>query len=375
MANTLQQFLESGGFLALENPALDPIDVDLLVRQLPELDDHCLFRTSGTEGEPKFVALSRDALFASAKSVNERFGVGSEDRWLCALPKFHVGGFGIYARAHIAENEVVELQKWEPDVFNKTVVREAISMTSLVPTQLFDLVIRQLKAPETLRYAIIGGGALNPEIALRARALGWPIVETYGMTETGSMVAATSDCESGKEGRLKFLDGWEGINDDDSLTLKLRGEGLFAGYVSQSDGVFEFDSPKDADGWFTTSDRVEVDSGGLRFIGRLGAEVKVLGELVDLDRLQQRVSSEAESLGVDPNHLIVVALADERSGNRIVLADASGSNDGQSVVDHVNVGLAGYERITEALPVVEIPRGSLGKPLRRKLRLLLERQL
>ena len=85
MQTKIEKFLKHGGFLALENPVLESIDVDLLGAQLPEVTDHSLFRTSGTEGEPKFVAISRGALLASARSVNERFGAGpvelAQDMW------------------------------------------------------------------------------------------------------------------------------------------------------------------------------------------------------------------------------------------------------------------------------------------------------
>lgn len=46
--------------------------------------------------------------------------------------------------------------------------------SSLVPTQVVDLVNGEIQAPPGVRCIIVGGGALDMETGRRARALGWP---------------------------------------------------------------------------------------------------------------------------------------------------------------------------------------------------------
>ncbi|MFV1996337.1 MAG: hypothetical protein ACC661_12945, partial [Verrucomicrobiales bacterium] len=48
----------------------------------PALEGHVVFRTSGSGGEARFVALSREALLASADAVNRHLGVGASDVWV-----------------------------------------------------------------------------------------------------------------------------------------------------------------------------------------------------------------------------------------------------------------------------------------------------
>ncbi|HMB49201.1 MAG TPA: AMP-binding protein, partial [Natronoarchaeum rubrum] len=48
--------------------------------------------TSGTSGEPKAVRLTVGNLVASATASAFRLGVGPDDRWLCCLPMYHMGG-------------------------------------------------------------------------------------------------------------------------------------------------------------------------------------------------------------------------------------------------------------------------------------------
>ena len=46
----------------------------------------CLFQTSGTEGQRKWVALTKAAMLISARAVNAHFTVTVADHWLLALP-------------------------------------------------------------------------------------------------------------------------------------------------------------------------------------------------------------------------------------------------------------------------------------------------
>ena len=175
------------------------------LKQQPELSRHLLFATSGSSGGRKWVALSREALLTSAAMVNRHLSAGVDDRWLMALPDFHVGGMGIGARCYDAGSELVKLSgKWDPELYYSTMASEDISLSSLVPAQLYDLVQRELRAPQSLRAVLIGGGRLGDAVYERAVELGWPIMETYGMTETCSQVATTS---LGSRD-LKILPGW-----------------------------------------------------------------------------------------------------------------------------------------------------------------------
>ena len=68
--------------------------------QEPALSGHLLFASSGSSGDRKWVALSKEAILASAKMVNEHLSAVPSDHWLLALPDFHVGGMGVLARAY-----------------------------------------------------------------------------------------------------------------------------------------------------------------------------------------------------------------------------------------------------------------------------------
>lgn len=314
----------------LLNPRMPAEERAALERAVPPMRGHVFVATSGTTGDIKLVALSKDAILASAAAVNARLGARRSDIWCCVLPTFHVGGLGIHARAHLAGSRVISMV-WEPEAFART---EA-TLASLVPAQVHDLVRLGLRAPASLRLILVGGGAFDP-----ATAPGWPVLASYGMSECASTVAVDGvllphlDARVETDGRLAF-----------------RGASLFSGYV-YADGSFV--DPK-VDGWFVSEDLGAVDGPTLEVHGRAGEFVKIGGESVDLGRLDRILR---EIAGDDA---AIVAVADERLGYVIHLASTV---DARAMVEAFNARVMPYERIRGVHRVDSIPRSPLGKLLR-----------
>src|SRR5438045_3187840 len=83
---------------------------------VPPMRAHLFVVTSGSTGTFKIVALSKQAVLASAIAVNERLVATNRDIWCRVLPLFHVGGLGILARAHVSGARVIE-REWDPQSF------------------------------------------------------------------------------------------------------------------------------------------------------------------------------------------------------------------------------------------------------------------
>ncbi len=311
-------------------------DGSVAMRDLPEEVQNCiLFRTSGSSGVEKWVAHTRESLAWSARLVIDHLEITQADTLGLVLPSYHVGGFGILARCHFSGAGLKRYQgKWNARRFTDWV--DGVSVTSLVPTQVADLVKAKLEAPVGLRVIVVGGGALHDEVKAQARDLGWPVEPSYGMTETGSQIA-TGD-------GLPLLVGWEAKESDGQLAVK--GEGLFKGYLI--DGVFS--DPK-KDGWFLTQDRVQISNGKLNYLGRFDRQVKVLGELVDLEALEswwQRQLGGAAAL---------VTMPDQRRGVTLHLFyEAS-----ECQIEKMNLSLPGPERVSSWRRLTSLPRSGLGK--------------
>ncbi len=280
----------------------------------------CLFQTSGSEGRPKWVLLTKRAMLASARAVNMHLAAGNADRWLIALPQWHVGGFSIWARAAAIGAAVdVLVGKWEPLQFLRACEDYGTTLTSLVPTQVVDLVRGGLFAPPGLRAVVVGGSRLEQAIGQQARDLGWPVLQSYGMTEAGSQVA-TEPLEHLEAGfdpdRLEVLPHWK--VDLVEGRLRIRGEALAAGYL-EIGAMIQW---RPIGGELLTRDCAALSSEGgpryLRFEGRESQYLKINGELVHLGQLQatmQRIAMEHDL----PSAFALVAVPDERSGQALVL--------------------------------------------------------
>jgi o-succinylbenzoate---CoA ligase len=317
----------------LLNPRMPAEERAALERAMPPLPGHVFVATSGTSGAIKLVALSKDAILASAAAVNARLGARREDVWCCVLPTFHVGGLGIHARAFVTGSRVVTMP-WDPHAFART---EA-TLASLVPAQVHDLVRLGVPPPPSLRLILVGGGAFDS-----SSAPGWPVLASYGMSECASTVAVEDVLLSHLDARVE--------NDG---RLAFRGASLLSGYV-YADGTFV--DPK-VDGWFVSEDLGAVDGRVLHVHGRAGELVKIGGESVDLGRLDRILR---EIAGDDA---AIIAVADERLGQVIHLTSIV---DADAIVEAFNARVMPYERIRAVHRVDEIPRSPLGKLLRNQV--------
>ena len=125
------------------------------------------------------------------------------------------------------------------------------------------------------------GGGLDVEIGRAARALGWPVLATYGMTEAGSQIATQAlDLldQPYQSGAISVLPHWQ-VKISDEGRIPICGTALFAGELIRSGEEWFF--TKRVDDWYATNDLGRLDGGDLFLTGRADALVKILGELVD----------------------------------------------------------------------------------------------
>lgn len=335
------------------------------IPDIAELAGHVLFETSGSSGNPKWVALSKQALLVSATAVNHHLQVTEQSRWGLALPLNHVGGFGVAARAYAAGCRLETSDaRWDPTAFNEWLTRAGVTHTTLVPTQVHDLVKENLTAPAALSAIVVGGGHLAPATGKAARDLGWPVLASYGMSEAGSQIA-TQGLEllekPYQSAPISLLPIWQAKTSPDGL-LSIAGPALFTGYVI--DGRFIPRLPE----WHLTTDRVMLENNQLTPLGRADSLVKVLGELVD------PVSIERELAVISGGRLLpgtyaVVAIPDARKEN-ILLPVFDSVVDIELIASVLHIydeQTVGFRRLKSSHIVASIPLSGLGKIKRAEL--------
>ena len=331
---------------------------------LPQSKSLVGIATSGSSGKMgRLILLQKEALLVSARAANERLQSTRHDIWLRTLPTYHVGGLQIGARAYLAGSQLREskLEKWNPEAFYQELLDSRATLLSLVPTQLFDLVKLGLSCPKTLRAIIVGGARLESELHRAARALNWPALPSYGMTECGSQVATAH--APGDDPRLFPLSHVElRVGQDECLEIKSAG--LLLAQISFSEqGAAALDDPK-RDGWFKTEDRVCMEAdGSMTILGRVQDFIKIGGEGVLLSRLEELFERLKLQLKY-PHDASILAAKDERLGAKLVLLSNSKSLATDSLVEAFHAQVMPFERVRSSYTVPLIPRSALGKLLR-----------
>lgn len=347
--------------------------------------------TQSQSNEVSIVLLGESAVRASAEAVNRHLGITAHHTWGLMLPTFHVGGYMIPERAQLSNSRVATFSEaWSAVSAVRFLEENHVTHLSLVPTQVFDIVAENLKSPPSLEAVIVGGGRLDSFLKARASILGWPLLESYGMTEFASQIATevVGGAEQDRSGGNQNLSGWMKVlshleveSDSASGRLRVRGTSSLSGYlvVSLSSGESRIVKRTDENGYWLTQDRVEVlrrhDGAWLKFIGRATDVVKVLGENVDLARVRQYAAEAMKTellTSVPEANLVweIVAIPDARREHEIVFV-VERSNQFKSdsqAADWLSLLRASLERRllpvelpTQAKVVREFPRSAIGK--------------
>ena len=350
-----REIFDHGSYFLSSDGVSDTLDLSL-VNQLPCQIDYFFIRTSGSSGRPKWVVHPKKNILRHACLVNTHLGIKGDDVFGLMLPAYHVGGLGVVARAIEAEADLVTYDgKWSAFAGVDFLINHMVSVVSLVPTQLMDLIRESIQCPVSLRIVIIGGGRLDPMLREKAFQLGWPVYESYGMTETGSQIA-NGDFD---DGFLRLIDGWQ-VKVGNGGALMVKGECVMQGYITEENGVYSYSDPRE-NGWFQTCDRVEIldsEQGiGLKFIGRSDQQVKILGELVDVLMLENQLASYVNS------DVYLIVINDGRRGAK--LFPVTTERETAKMID--NADWRGLEKLEKALVINELPFNEMGKLQRSKL--------
>lgn len=337
-------------------------------------DDFAIIHTSGTSGRPKAAVLTYGNVYQSARASAQLLGHLDNERWLCVLPLYHVGGLSIILRSLIY-GTAVELGRFDAKETNRSLSAKPITLVSLVPTMLQRLLdAKTLPWNPTLRLILLGGEAPSPKLLARCAAQDLPVAATYGLTETASQVAtATPELVYRKRGTVgKPLNCTQAriIDErgDDAAPgvpgeVLVKGETVMRGYYSDPAAT----ALALRDGWLHTGDIGYLDEDGDLFILQRREDLIVSGgeniypAEVEAVLRQHPDVAEAVVFGArDPSWGQAVAAVVELRAGR------SASTD--DIIAFARRRLAGYKIPRQIALVDALPRTASGKIQRREAR-------
>jgi acyl-[acyl-carrier-protein]-phospholipid O-acyltransferase/long-chain-fatty-acid--[acyl-carrier-protein] ligase len=336
-----------------------------LVAARPEPDDTAVILfTSGTEGEPKGVALSHANVLANVAQVRAHIDLYDEDVLFNPLPTFHCFGLvvGLFLPLIAGVKTVCHPTPLQPREIVRRVRENRASILLATDTFMSQYArVGEEGDLASLRLAVCGAERVRDETrTLFRRKYGMEILEGYGVTEASPVVAANQieanrpgtvgRLMAGMEARLEPVDGIAHAG-----LLWVRGPNVMQGYINP-EAPGEIAPPPD--GWYNTGDVVSIDQEGFIAIrGRKKRFAKVGGETVSLGVVENC----AAALWPDNRHA-AISVPDERKGETIVLVtDAAQATRLELLAWAQNHGVSELAVPRKILAVPAIPVLGTGK--------------
>jgi acyl-CoA synthetase (AMP-forming)/AMP-acid ligase II len=265
-----QWFLEFGSgaddiaVTPIQQTATNPVMTEFIARGLPGL----LLFSSGSTGKPKGILHDFDRVLEKFRTPRPSV-VG-----ICFLMLDHFGGINTLFHILSTGGTVVTVRKRSVKAICAAIEAHRVELLPATPSFLNILV----RSDALSRYdlsslnVISYGTEVMPQSTLDRLRLLFPDVklqQTYGLSELGVLRS-----QSRPDGTLWFKIGGKGFQTkivDDILWIK--SDFAMVGYLNAP-------SPFDADGWFNTQDRVEVDGDYVKILGRTTDLMNIGGQKV-----------------------------------------------------------------------------------------------
>ena len=314
--------------------------------------------TSGTTGASKGAVLTHNNFAANAVNLLACWKITEGDRFLLALPLFHVHGLGNGLHCWLASGcRMRLLERFAHQSAAAVFLDFRPTLFFAVPA----IYVRLLDwGPEVakeigafMRLFVSGSAPLSAQVFEEFKALyGHTILERYGMSETLMNLSNPYEGErrAGTVGMplpgvsAKLVDG----------EVYLRGPNIFAGYWGREEATRE----AFVDGWFRTGDLATISDDGYYTLSGRKSDLIISGGFNIYPREIEEFLQEHPAIA----EAAVVARPDRVRGEvPVAYIVCSEAIDADEIAVHCREKLASFKVPREFVIVEKLPRNAMGK--------------
>lgn len=319
------------------------MNIDDFYKEWNNPSDKILVHTSGSTGKPKPLYVEKRRMEASARITCDFLGLHEGDTALLCMSLDFIAGKMMVVRSLVRGLKLIVSspsghplsdEKW------KEIGMNDITFAAMVPLQVYN----SLQVPEErkrlmrIKHLIIGGGAIDDDLAQALKIFPNAVWSTYGMTETLSHIALR---------RLSGEEASDWYTPFPSVNISLS-----------EDGCLVIDAPLVCAETLITNDIAEIHNGHFRIIGRkdnviVSGGIKIQTEEVERI-LQQHIKTP----------FIITKRQDKKYGEIVVmLTTCQDTKEIKTICEQI---LPKYWQPRLYLSVNEIPLTATGKPARKE---------
>ena len=298
-----------------------------------------LVHTSGSTGKPKPMLVEKRRMEASARITCQFLGLKRGDTALLCMPLDYIAGKMVVVRAIVWGLQLIDIP---PCGHPLKQIDTAPVFAAMVPMQVFNSMqdANERQKLWQIKHLIIGGGAINDDMAAELRQHPNAVWSTYGMTETLSHIALRR--LSGPQAS-EWYEPFDGVN-----------------VSTNADGCLVIDAPTVCAQPLTTNDIAEIATDGRRFRirGRKDNVICSGGIKLQIEEMEAKLRP---YINVP---FLISKRSDPKFGETVVMI--AETNDIESLKTICKKRLNKYEQPHKYIAVDSIPTTETGKPARAK---------
>ena len=300
-------------------------------------------KTSGSTGEPKRMMVEKKHMLNSAKITCDFLGLQKDDTALLCMSLDYIAGKMMVVRAL---ERGLKLTVVEPSG-HPLATQPSVTFAAMVPMQVYN----SLQVPEEkerltmIKHLIIGGGAIDEEMAKELKIFPNAVWSTYGMTETLSHIALR---------RLSGEKASDWYTPFDTVRISLSPENCLV-----------IDAPEVCSEQLVTNDIAELAlDGRFRILGRKDNVICSGGIKIQAEEVERQLCPHLHM------PYLITKRPDAKFGEVVVLLTEGTVDEARRICEAV---LPKYHQPRVYLNVDRIPMTETGKPARQQALILAEK--